>query len=366
PSASDTQDGALTPAGTRSPGSTFPLGTTIVTYTATDAGGLTTAASFTVTVRDTTAPTFSNIPADMATEATGPSGAVVSWTAPTARDLVDPGPTVTSDHNPGETFPLGTTTVTYTARDAAGNEGTASFTITVRDTMAPNFSNVPGNIIVEATGPSGAVVSWTPPTVSDLVSASPTVTSNHSPGETFAVGTSTVSYTATDAAGNQSQASFTVTVRDTTAPSFSNVPGSQTLEATGPSGAVATWTPPTASDTVDASVTITSDHSPGDTFAVGTTSVIYIATDDAGNHAKHSFDIDVQDTTRPTFSNVPGNQTLEATGPAGAIATWAPPTASDTVDTSVTVSSNHSPGETFPLGTTTVTYTARDDAGNEA
>src|SRR5581483_2558486 len=100
-------------------------------------------ASFTVTVRDTTAPTFSNIPADMATQATGPSGAVVSWTGPTARDLVDPVPTVTSDHNPGETFPLGTTTVTYTARDAAGSEGTASFTITVRDTMAPNFSNVP-------------------------------------------------------------------------------------------------------------------------------------------------------------------------------------------------------------------------------
>ena len=51
----------------------------------------------------------------------------VSWTAPTATDFYDV--TLTSTHNPGDTFQIGNTPVTYTATDEAGNTAQASFTV---------------------------------------------------------------------------------------------------------------------------------------------------------------------------------------------------------------------------------------------
>ena len=53
----------------------------------------------------------------------------VSWTAPTATD--NNGITLTSTHNPGDTFPIGNTPVTYTARDEAGNIAEVSFTVII-------------------------------------------------------------------------------------------------------------------------------------------------------------------------------------------------------------------------------------------
>ena len=56
--------------------------------------------------------------------------AIATWTEPTATD--DTGFVIlTSTHDSGGTFPIGATTVTYTATDAAGNEATCSFVITV-------------------------------------------------------------------------------------------------------------------------------------------------------------------------------------------------------------------------------------------
>ena len=53
----------------------------------------------------------------------------VSWTAPTATDTN--GVTLTSTHNPGDTFQIGSTPVTYTARDEAGNTAQVSFTVVI-------------------------------------------------------------------------------------------------------------------------------------------------------------------------------------------------------------------------------------------
>ena len=54
----------------------------------------------------------------------------VSWTAPTATDNSGT-QTLTSTHNPGDPFPIGTTTVTYTAIDAAGNTDTCNFDVVI-------------------------------------------------------------------------------------------------------------------------------------------------------------------------------------------------------------------------------------------
>jgi len=130
--ASDPEDGSLTAVpSTTGP---FALGTTTVTWTATDSGGLTATDTQTVTVRDTAAPTVT-APSDRTAEATGALTPVNIGTA-TATDLVDGGLTpVPSDTGP---FARGTHVITWTATDSEGNAGTATQTVTVADTTAPS------------------------------------------------------------------------------------------------------------------------------------------------------------------------------------------------------------------------------------
>jgi len=200
------------------PGASFPTGTTTVSYTASDAAGNETTASFTVTVTDGEAPALADLPQDISVPAaSGLCAAAVTWTAPTATDNC--GVTgLTGSHTPGDTFNVGVTTVTYTATDAAGNQASDSFTVTVMDGQAPAFANVPENIAVGSDpGECAAAVSWDAPTAADNCAVT-NVTASHAPGDSFDVGETTVTYTATDAAGNEATASFTVTVSDTEPP----------------------------------------------------------------------------------------------------------------------------------------------------
>jgi hypothetical protein len=114
-------------------GSTFPLGATTVSCTATDDAGNAASGSFVATVRDTTPPTI-NAP-DVRLEATGPYGirrtdkALVSYRdAISAVDLVSPA-TVAVDIP--ATLPVGRSTLVVTARDRAGNEASKRATVTV-------------------------------------------------------------------------------------------------------------------------------------------------------------------------------------------------------------------------------------------
>ena len=80
---------------------------------------------------DRTAPQFDATPPDVTVAATGPSGAVVTFTVPTATDNLDGSVPVTCVPGSGSTFPVGTTTVDCTATDAAGNVGRVQFRVTV-------------------------------------------------------------------------------------------------------------------------------------------------------------------------------------------------------------------------------------------
>lgn len=84
---------------------------------------------------DTLAPEVT-VPGDMVVEATSPNGAAVTFTA-SANDNVDGSLPVSISPASGGIFPIGTTIVTASATDAAGNTGSASFSITIRDTTAP-------------------------------------------------------------------------------------------------------------------------------------------------------------------------------------------------------------------------------------
>ena len=361
-SATDDVDGPVATTASPASGLTFPIGATLVTVTATDKAGNKATATFNVIVTDLTLPVITT-PKNMTVEATGPNGAVVTFT-PTATDIVDPNPTVTTSPASGSTFPLGATTVTITATDAAGNTATMTFTVTVVDTTPPAISGVPANITKEATGPSGAVVTFPTPTATDLVDGTDPVTCSPASGSTFPFGTTTVTCTSTDAHGNTATKTFTVTVQDTTPPVIS-VPANITVEATGPNGAVVNFAP-MASDAIDGSVTATSVPASGTIFLLGTTTVKLTASDKSGNTATATFTVTVVDTTPPAISGVPANITKEATGPSGAVVNFATPTATDLVDGTDPVTCSPASGSVFPFGTTVVTCTAKDKAGNKA
>src|SRR5260370_20150673 len=116
---------------TQASGSTFPIGTTTVTCTATSADDTpsTVSRTFVVTVRDTDLG-LAGVPLNITVDATSTAGAVVTYALPTAvdeaADLV--APTASCTPASGSTFPIGTTTVTCTATSADDNPSSASQT----------------------------------------------------------------------------------------------------------------------------------------------------------------------------------------------------------------------------------------------
>jgi hypothetical protein len=140
--------------------------------------------------------------------------------------------------------------------------------------------------------------------------------------------------------------------------------------AFGETGAVVNYDLPTATDNCGTpSVQLISGPASGAVFPLGTTTVTYRATDASGNTADCSFTVTVTenaDTEDPVISNCPANISVSNdAGNCGAIVSWTPPTASDNSG-SVNLTSNFEPGSFFPVGTTLVTYTATDAAGNTA
>jgi large repetitive protein len=194
----------------------LPLGTHTIMLTVNDGHGGTASDTVVVTVRDVAAPTFSGVPAPVTIEQSSQSGATFSVSMPPATDNCS-GSVVVSSNAPA-TFPPGPTTVTFSARDAAGNSATATTTVTVVDTRPPMFSGVPPPMTVEQTGPSGTSLVVPKPTANDSVSGSVIVSSN-APA-IFPRGVTTVTFTARDAAGNSAVTATTVTVVDTVSPTL--------------------------------------------------------------------------------------------------------------------------------------------------
>jgi len=302
-SATDAEDNPdPTPSCSPASGSTFPIATTTVNCSVTDSGGMSASGSFTVTVRDTTAPVIA-AHADVNAEATSGTGAVVSYTNPATSDAVDGAGTASCAPASGGTFALGNTTVTCNATDSHGNAATATtFVVHVLDTLAPILS-LPANITQEATGPSGNVVTYSA-SATDVVDGAVAVSCTPASGSTFPVAATTVNCSATDAHSNTANGSFSVTIADTTAPVIA-AHDDVTEEATGPGGAIVNYTSPATSDVVDGAGVASCLPASGTQFALGDTTVTCNKSDAAGNAATPTtFKVHVVDTTPPTIAFV--------------------------------------------------------------
>jgi hypothetical protein len=95
------------------------------------------------------------------------------------------------------------------------------------DLLPPVIGDV-ADRFAEATSASGAVVTFDLPATTDNMDPHPLVSATPASGSTFPLGITTVTVTATDASANSSQKTFTVTVRDTAAPTIGSVIPSHT------------------------------------------------------------------------------------------------------------------------------------------
>ena len=248
---------------------------------------------------------------------------------------------------------LGTVEVTLTVTDNTGNTATCTATVTVVDGPL-TLSECPTDIrVAAAVGNCEAVVSWDDP----RTACTATLTSNYAPGDRFPLGVTTVSYTATDAAGNTLNCSFTVTVSsDLAATVAETVPascqlisrdGEATLSVTG-------GVPPYAVDWDD-----------DGTFAEGATATelgagdhLVAIRDAAGCEVSRRVTVEAE---APVVTYSPADITVNANAMhCSAVVIWDEPGANCP---GLSVTATHVSGDTFPTGTTEVTYTFTDLAG---
>ncbi len=307
-------------------------------------------------------PVIIDCPSDLVVSTGSGCSASASWTEPKASDNCDI-ESFTSSHKPGEVFPLGSTTVSYTAIDKHGNSTTCSFVVRVVDSEQPEIKGCPADITVTSPDCDEVSVQWTPPTATDNCQLT-NFFGSHTPGDFFPLGTTTVTYTALDQQGAFSTCTFSINVLDNQPPVISNCPGDIVMDATTACSMPVSWTLPTASDNCSLR-SFNSTHNPGDNFTIGTTTVSYTATDESGNSTFCSFNVTLEDHQPPVITGCPADTVITETYPGdnSAVVSWTEPTATDNCGIN-SLTSSHQPGSTFSKGVTTVTYTAIDHAGN--
>ena len=347
----------------------FPLGPTTITWTATDSAGNKERATQVVTVQDTTAPLIALLGANPQTIE---FGTAYTELGATATDAVDDNDELTTQIAAASTVDTGTVgdyTVTYTVSDKATNEATPVTrtvivedttvvvirTVSVEDTMAPGIT-APATMTFEATA------TRTPLDRSDYgtaTSTDPNARITDNAPDTFPMGPTPITWTATDTNSLSSIVEQIITIIDTTKPVI-------TLLNDNPVGNTVEFGMPyrdpgaTATDLVDDDVAMTTRIAMLSTVnvnQVGTYRVTYDMLDTAGNAADTvTRTVIVEDTTKPDISAPPA-MTFEARAGMTPLSQSDFGTATSSDDT---VKITHNAPASFPMGDTMITWTAID------
>ncbi|NBQ17946.1 HYR domain-containing protein, partial [bacterium] len=268
----------------------------------------------------------------------------------------------TITHLPLAPYSIGSTTVTWTATDVNGNTSSCSQTVIVTDNEAP-IVTCGGNVTVNnGLDSCSAFVTVASPATSDNCGVA-TIVNDYNGGanasDVYSVTTgTTVTWTITDIHGNQSTCSQVITVIDNEGPSIT-CPATATISANaGLCTSNLSIGTATASDNCGvASVT----HSPVGPYTVGFTSVTWTATDIHGNTSTCNQTVHVTDNELPVIT-CPGTANISAD--AGSCTSSASIGAASATDNCSGVIVSHLPVGPYPVGTTTVTWTATDASGN--
>ncbi len=394
---------------------TFLKGVTTVTYTVYDTadwdGVNSSTCSFTVTVEDNEAPVFTYCPSDISVETvTTDCNNVVSWIEPLISDVIDnclvecgmnmaygvdgvlleiSDPTVVANIDPVShqviaEFPEGTTTVTYSAMDEAGNIGYCVFTVTVEDNQAPTIA-VPSNqnISVDLNCSDPTLPDFTGLAVINDNCGTLTVTQLPAPGTLLAdiPGITpangeviTVTLTVDDGNGQTDMGNVMLTIVDDVGPYITCIADQDVAMSTGNGGCNAMLADYT--NDVDAgslcgtinNVTVTQSPASG-TIITAATLVTMTADDGNGNTTSCTFWATPVDDVAPVFAPCTDDSydTTAAAGECDANVSVAVPSATDNCG-AVTVWGERSDGldlsAAYPVCVTTITWYAQDAAGN--
>jgi gliding motility-associated-like protein len=350
------------------PGTIRPVGVTTVTATATqlgNGGGFVTC-TFTVQVVDGGDPQMT-CPDDITVTADEGECTASNLTYPQSLVTDNCSTNLTATINDPSQLPIGTSTLTYSVSDAAGNTSTCQFEVTVVETEAPTL-NCPSEVIVNAANNAcSAVATWAIPTASDNCTDAADLiltAEGGEPGNTFPVGVTEIIYTATDLAGNAGACFFNVIVLENVPPVIQNCPAPILLFL--PQGECETdviWTAPTATDNCGVESVIPNIN-PGTVFQAGTTEVIYLAFDFAGNADTCMFEVTLRDPLPPVFTSFPNDISIENASPCGAPLNIPAPVVTDNCDPNPAITFAGTLQDTFPVGTTIIEFTATDASGN--
>ncbi len=265
------------------------LGQNTVTITLTDAHNNSSTETITVTIEDNTAPTVITQDVTVSLDASGNASVTTAQINNGSYDNCDL--TLSLDQLNFDCSDLGANTVTLTGTDASGNTASATATVTVVDNTAPVAATQNITVQLDANGQASITASQINNGSTDNCGIS-TVVINTSTFDCSDLGENTVTLTVTDTQGNTSSKTATVTVIDNTLPVITNMPANIVYnEQDANCGESIHWNVPAATD--NCQVNLVASHNPGDVFPVGTTTVTYTATDNAGNSATASFDITV-------------------------------------------------------------------------
>ncbi|WP_225035757.1 BspA family leucine-rich repeat surface protein [Winogradskyella sp. SM1960] len=347
-------------------------GTVTRTWNIADAcGNNATTRTQTITILDNTDPTFTFCPTNFSiTNDSGNCSAVVNYTIPTATDNCGGATVVQTDAtglNSGDAFPVGDTTIEYTATDLNGNSSVCSFTITVIDSEAPTIVCLADISVNADTNCEITTIPLTPPTTNDNCAVA-TVTNNLAEQLPLPVGNHTVIWTVTDTAGLTTTCEQGISVVDSTPPVI-----------TCPTVAPYYTTEPGQCDTSLSFVATATDNCNGSplinyeigghpitfpyTFSIGTTNVVAIADDGNGLTSTCNFDVIVEDRESPTAICQPLTIALDASGNAS-IAEDAINNGSSDACGGVTFDTDITDFDCSDIGANTVILTVTDASGN--
>ena len=353
-----TSDNCMVQTITNDAPSSFSVGSTIVTWTVTDNSGNTATCTQEVIVTDDELPTIT-CPSDITTSADTDlcTASGISLGTPLTDDNCSVA-TVTNDAP--MIYPVGTTMVTWTVTDDAGNSATCIQQVTIDDDQAPVvtcLADITLDTDVDMCSAANPGL-LTPPSndncgVASVASDAPAI---------FPIGETMVTWTVTDDSGNMATCIQLVTVIDIEPPSI-----------TCPVDVTASADPGFCSSTsVNIGSPIVDDNCPSTSisndapavFPLGMTTVTWTITDAAGNINTCTQLITIVDMEDPTITcSGPMTVKVDPGSCMTSSVTLVPPSTDD--NCGVASVTNNAPS-IYPLGTTMVTWTVTDDSGNQA
>ncbi|WP_422107133.1 HYR domain-containing protein [Winogradskyella sp.] len=318
--------------------------TTANTFFSKDLAGNINTCTQTITVTDTEAPTISSCPADITVDNdAGQCSALVTVPVPTVTDNCSF--TITNDFNnsadaSGE-YPIGATLVTWTATDPSGNSSSCETIVRVngQDTSVPSISACIDATVTASVNANNAMVNVLTPTLQDNCGLIPIPTTNRVPYN-FSSGRLVDTFTTLP---NLSRAAEDVTLEVTFSGDHDNFQGFEAFILRGPDNSTALLIWSIDDDCIvtkrDAVIPVATWNSWIDTFGTELTFYVFRNSDVGESQCSFLPNTNFFQISAPDFGNIAlandYNNTSDASG-------------------------------TYPLGTTVVTWTATDAAGNSA